>query len=744
MKHPGSSFVRATPKVAILLVAAVALIVLPSPALSADGGALELQEIPQTGTTLTVNTTADHDDGVCGTADCTLREAIVAANAASGFTIVQFAPGLSDTITLTGGELAITHALAVSGPGARALAVDGNLSGRVFRIDVPGMFVSLSGLTITRGQLVTSVGNSLGGGIYTTATLTLTDCTISNNSAIGGGTDTKTYYAFGGAIYNHGNLTLVRCTVTGNLAQGGSPTARNNAVSGSGGVGGGIDNADTNAVLTLQNCTFTGNTARGGNGGRSLFGGKGGNGGNGEGGGLCALQGSLAMTNCTLTTNKAEGGAGASGSPAGDPGQAFSGGADTLNATGPIGNTIIAGNTATDIGPDVDGSFKSVGTNLVGNRDGSSTDFTQPGDKTGTTAAPLDPKFGAFGNNGGPTDTVALLTGSPAINSGNDSIMPPTDQRGASRAGESDIGAYEFGGALPTPTPTPTPTSTPIPTPTPTTTPGLVGNVSTRLPVGTADNVLIEGFIVQGPPGSAKKIIVRAIGPSLAPFGVKDALANPTLEIHDEGNGNAIVASNDDWRVTQVGGIITADQSAEIAASGVAPSNDLESAIIANLAPGSYTAVVSGAASGVGTGVVDAYDLSAASPAKLANIATRGLIQPGDKLMIAGFIVQNAPVQAVVRAIGPSLNAFGIANALPDTTLQLRDENGAIVVENDDWKVRTNGSSQQAELEATGLQPTNDLEAAFVATLQPGQYTAQVRGKPETTGIGVVQIYFLQ
>jgi len=274
--------------------------------------------------------------------------------------------------------------------------------------------------------------------------------------------------------------------------------------------------------------------------------------------------------------------------------------------------------------------------------------------------------------------------------------------------------------------------------------PGLVGNVSTRLPVGTGDNVLIEGFIVQGPAGSTKKIIVRAIGPSLTPFGIPDALANPTLEIHDAGNGNAIVASNDDWRVTQVGGIITGDQSAEIAASGFAPGNNLESAIIANLAPGSYTAVVRGVENTVGTGVVDAYDLSPTSSASLVNVATRGLIQPGDKLMIAGFITQNGSVQAVVRAIGPSLVAFGITNALADTTLQLRDGSGAIVVENDDWKVRSDGSSQQAELEATGLQPTNDLEAAFVTTLPPGQYTALVRGKPETTGIGVVQVYFLQ
>jgi hypothetical protein len=274
--------------------------------------------------------------------------------------------------------------------------------------------------------------------------------------------------------------------------------------------------------------------------------------------------------------------------------------------------------------------------------------------------------------------------------------------------------------------------------------PGLVANVSTRLPVGTGQNVLIEGFTVQGPAGSTKKIIVRAIGPSLANFGITDALPNPTLEIHDSNNNNAIVARNDDWQTTQTGGIITADQSAEINASGVKPGNNLESAIIANLAPGSYTAVVAGAGNSIGTGVVDAYDVSPASSATLVNFATRGLIQPADKLMIAGFIIQNGPVKAVVRAIGPSLAAFGITNALPDTTLQIRDPNGNVVVENDNWKVRSSdGTSQQAEMEATQLQPTNDLEAALVTTLQPGQYTAQVRGKPESTGIGVVQVYFI-
>jgi len=264
-----------------------------------------------------------------------------------------------------------------------------------------------------------------------------------------------------------------------------------------------------------------------------------------------------------------------------------------------------------------------------------------------------------------------------------------------------------------------------------------VGNVSTRLPVGTGEGVLIEGFIVQGPQGSTKKIIVRAIGPSLIPFGITDALRDPTLEIHDA--SGATVATNNNWRTTQTGGLIVGDQSAEISSSGLAPINDLESAIIADLAPGSYTAVVSGVGGTIGTGVVDAYDLSSSSPAKLANIATRGLIQPGDKLMIAGFIVANAPVKAVVIAVGPSLLAFGISNALPDTTLEVRNQDGSFVMQNDNWK-----SDQQQQLESAGLHPSHDLEAAIITTLPPGQYTALVRGKGDASGIGVVQVFFLQ
>jgi hypothetical protein len=266
-----------------------------------------------------------------------------------------------------------------------------------------------------------------------------------------------------------------------------------------------------------------------------------------------------------------------------------------------------------------------------------------------------------------------------------------------------------------------------------TTASGSAANISTRLPVGTGDNLLITGFIVTGPAGSTKKVLVRAIGPST---GVPGALADPTLELHD--NSGALIARNDNWKTTQIGGVITSDQVADIQATGAAPTNDAESALIATLAPGNYTAQVRGANNTTGIGVAEAYDLSLASPAILANVSTRGFVQTGDNLMIAGFIIVNNPLKVVVRGLGPSLAAFGIQNPLANPTLELHGANGAIILANDDWK-----TNQQAAIQATGLQPSNDLESALVITLQPGNYTAQLRGTSNGTGVGVAEVYAL-
>jgi hypothetical protein len=266
------------------------------------------------------------------------------------------------------------------------------------------------------------------------------------------------------------------------------------------------------------------------------------------------------------------------------------------------------------------------------------------------------------------------------------------------------------------------------PSPTPTPTPITLGNISTRLRVETGDNALIGGLIVTGT--QQKKVIIRAIGPSLP---VPDALADPVLELHD-GSGN-LIASNDNW-------VDSPDKQA-IIDSMVAPTNDLESAIIALLDPypAHYTAIVRGVNNGTGIGLVEAYDLDRTVDAKLANISTRGFVQGGDDVMIGGFIIVGpGSLKVIARAIGPSLTSQGVANALQDPTLELHDGNGTLVAANDNWK-----DTQQAEIEASGVAPTNDLESAIVATLNPypATYTAIVRGVNDTTGVALVEVYAL-
>jgi hypothetical protein len=254
-------------------------------------------------------------------------------------------------------------------------------------------------------------------------------------------------------------------------------------------------------------------------------------------------------------------------------------------------------------------------------------------------------------------------------------------------------------------------------------------NVSTRLRVQTGDNALIGGFIITG--YAPKRMMVRAIGPSLTGFGIAGALANPTLELH--GPGAFVTITNDDWRATQ---------QAEIQATGLAPGNNLESAIVATLPPGAYTAVVRGQGNGTGVGLVEAYDLESWADARLANISTRGFVEAGENVMIGGLIagpLASANGQMLVRAIGPSLSGFGVPNALQDPILELHDGNGGLLASNDDWR-----DTQQAAIEATGLPPSNNKESAILSVLSPGSYTAIVRGVGNTSGVGLVEVYKLQ
>ncbi len=264
------------------------------------------------------------------------------------------------------------------------------------------------------------------------------------------------------------------------------------------------------------------------------------------------------------------------------------------------------------------------------------------------------------------------------------------------------------------------------------------GNLSTRLAVGTGDAAGIGGFIntlrpdIQATPLGlgAKQVVIRAIGPSLGAFGVDGPLADPVLELHlPDGS----VVTNDNWRDTQ---------EEELMESGLAPSDDLESAILTSIEPGAYTAIVRGSNGGTGVGLVEIYDLDGAAISELGNISTRGSVETGDGVMIGGFIVGGTESTAstmVVRAIGPSLTAFGVADALQDPVLELRDGTGALIATNENWK-----DTQQTDLEASGLAPTDDREAAIQIALGPGAYTAIVRGAGDTTGVALVEAYNLE
>jgi subtilisin family serine protease len=251
-------------------------------------------------------------------------------------------------------------------------------------------------------------------------------------------------------------------------------------------------------------------------------------------------------------------------------------------------------------------------------------------------------------------------------------------------------------------------------------------NVSTRGRVETGNNVMIGGFIING--NASKKVIIRAIAPSLAQYGLTNLLADPVLELHAS-NGSLIV-SNDNWRDTQ---------ETEIQASGLAPQNNLESAIVATLPPSNYTAIVKGKNATSGLALVEVYDLDSAVDSKLTNISTRGLVQTGDNVMIGGFILGGGgSLKVIIRAIGPSLAQYGL-QALADPTLELHNGNGALIYQNDDWQ-----SDQQQEITATGLAPPDTHESAIVQTLQPGNYTAIVRGKNSTSGIALVEVFNLE
>jgi hypothetical protein len=249
--------------------------------------------------------------------------------------------------------------------------------------------------------------------------------------------------------------------------------------------------------------------------------------------------------------------------------------------------------------------------------------------------------------------------------------------------------------------------------------------------VQTGNNVLIGGFILTG--NAPKTVAVRGIGPSLVPFGISDALADPTLELHNSSGG--LLGQNDNWQDDPA-------SAAQLTALGLALQDPKESGMVATLqSPGSYTAILAGKNNGIGVGLVEIYDTHSAASSQLANISTRGFVLTGNDVMIGGFILGGSNnTRVVVRGIGPSLAQFGLSPVLANPTLELHDGNGALLISNDDWQ---DDPVSAAQLTALGLAPQDPKESGIFQSLPPGAFTAVLAGKNGGTGIGLVEIYNL-
>jgi predicted outer membrane repeat protein len=713
-------------------------------------------------TTITVQNINDSGPG-------SLRQAVLDAASLHPMetTTIDFSSNVfQKTIVLTTGFIAIQSKVTISGPAAGLLTISGNHNGRIFTI-LGGRDAIVNDITLADG-FDSGQNGGHGGAILNEGFLHVNGCAFTGNSV----TNSAAGDGHGGAIENNnGVLSLRNCTFTYNSAQGGGALY-------------------TTGSCDVRLCTFTKNFVAFNGGG---------------GGGAIVNRGTIHVYDSTIADNTADGAGGGTytsdvtrdrsnfsntiialnhAPTSADTYGAYQSGGYNLVGVSDSGNGFTlssdhSGNAASPLDPKLKPLANNSGPvqTMALERDSpaidqglSSEDMDQRGfgrhvdfpgippasggDSSDIGAfelfAPKPPEAatgasfdvtseaaslsGVVYPNGSPTrvhfeygtdanygkssvsqDIGDGSTGSVQVALGISGLNPNTTYHyrlvATSVDGTGNGGDLTFTTEASAPTPAP----------------NTLLNISTRLRVLTNDNALIGGFIVTG--NQSKKVIIRGLGPSLAGSGVQGALADPVLELHQ---GQSTIALNDNWKDTQ---------QSDIQASTIPPANDSESAIVATLPPGAYTAILRGKNDSVGLGLIEVYDLAQSADATLANISTRGFVDTGDSAMIAGFIVGgdvNGHARVVIRGIGPSLQDFGVGNALSDPTLELHDGQGTVIQVNDNWK-----ESQQTEITQSGLAPARDAEPAIAVTIGPGNYTAVLRGKNNATGIGVVEAYNL-
>jgi hypothetical protein len=264
-------------------------------------------------------------------------------------------------------------------------------------------------------------------------------------------------------------------------------------------------------------------------------------------------------------------------------------------------------------------------------------------------------------------------------------------------------------------------------------------NISTRALVGTGGGIAIAGFVIEGPAGATKQVLVRGVGPALSQFGVSGVLAQPSISVF---SGGAVVASNTAWG-TGANPAEVASVSAQVGAFALAEGS-ADSALLASLAPGPYSVQLSGVGSTTGVGLIEVYEVNPSDPALLANISTRAQVGTGGDILIAGFVVRGTqPAAVLVRAVGPTLSTFGVSGFLAQPVLSVLDSTGAVVGTNTGWGTAPSPSQLSSVAQAVGAFALNtgSADSALLLTLQPGSYSAEVTGVNGTTGIALVEVY---